>query len=48
MVLNMTCSGQASVEYSFPNWFDTAHEWIVRGFTDLTTDEAHKLWGRTV
>jgi uncharacterized protein (TIGR04255 family) len=23
---------------------DTAHEWIVRGFKDLTTDEMHKIW----
>jgi len=29
-------------------WFDVAHEWIVRGFTDLTTHEAHKIWGREV
>ncbi len=25
-------------------WFDLAHEWIVRGFTDLTTPEMHKIW----
>ncbi len=29
----------------FRNWFDLAHEWIVRGFTDLTTDKMHKIWG---
>ena len=29
-------------------WFDVAHEWIVRGFADLTTERAQKdLWGRT-
>ncbi len=27
------------------NWFDLAHEWIVRGFTDLTTDKLQKIWG---
>ena len=28
-------------------WFDVAHEWIVRGFADLTTMSAQKdLWGR--
>jgi uncharacterized protein (TIGR04255 family) len=27
-------------------WFDIAHEWIVRGFTDLTTAEMHKVWER--
>jgi uncharacterized protein (TIGR04255 family) len=27
--------------------FATAHEWIVRGFTDLTSDQAqNKVWGR--
>ena len=29
-------------------WFDIAREWIVKGFTDLTTSEAQeKLWRRT-
>lgn len=28
-------------------WMDLGRDWIVRGFTDLTSDEAHKLWGRT-
>ena len=27
-------------------WFDVAHEWIVQGFTDLTTPPAHKYWER--
>ncbi len=28
-------------------WFSHAHEWIVRGFEDLTSDEAQKeLWGK--
>ena len=27
--------------------FDIGHEWITRGFTDLTAAEAHKTWGRT-
>lgn len=26
---------------------DLAHEWIVRGFADLTTKEMHDRWGRT-
>ncbi|MFZ1137483.1 MAG: TIGR04255 family protein [Candidatus Korobacteraceae bacterium] len=46
LVLNMGCQGQASETFTLDSWFETAHEWIVRGFTDLTTDEAHKLWGR--
>jgi uncharacterized protein (TIGR04255 family) len=29
-------------------WFDLAHEWIVRGFADLTTHEIqHKVWKLT-
>lgn len=47
LVLNISCAGPASSRYSMKEWFDTAHEWIVRGFTDLTTDEAHQEWGRT-
>ncbi len=28
-------------------WFSRAHEWIVRGFEDLTSDEAQReLWGK--
>ena len=27
-------------------WFDLAHEWIVRGFTDLTTPKIQKIWGK--
>jgi uncharacterized protein (TIGR04255 family) len=28
------------------NFFDLGHEWIVQGFTDLTTAEMHQLWRR--
>jgi len=28
-------------------WFDLGHEWIVRGFTDLTSQKMHKHWQRT-
>lgn len=27
-------------------FFDLGREWIVRGFTDLTADEMHRMWGR--
>jgi len=30
----------------FREWFDLAHEWIVRGFTDLTTPKIQKIWER--
>lgn len=28
-------------------FFDLGREWIVRGFTAMTSDQLHKLWGRT-
>lgn len=31
---------------AFRKWFDVAHEWIVRGFTDITTPEIHQIWER--
>lgn len=31
-------------ENNIHNWFDLAHQWIVRGFTDLTTKKMHKIW----
>lgn len=31
---------------TFRQWFDLAHEWIVRGFTDLTTPEVQLVWER--
>jgi uncharacterized protein (TIGR04255 family) len=46
VVLNMGCLGPATAANGLAGWFDTAHEWIVRGFTDLTTAEAHRKWGR--
>ncbi len=27
-------------------WYDIAHQWIVRGFTDVTTENIQKKWGR--
>lgn len=27
-----------------PDWFNLSHEWIVKGFTDLTTPEMQKFW----
>ena len=46
-ILALNCFGPAaSKNYTMPEWFQTAHEWIVRGFADLTTTEAHEKWGR--
>ena len=46
LLLVLSCVGPASPNYLIADWFSTAHEWIVRGFTDLTTPEAHKFWKR--
>ena len=46
-ILALNCFGPAANKnYTMPEWFQTAHEWIVRGFADLTTEEAHRAWGR--
>jgi len=28
------------------SWLDMGHEWVVRGFADITTAEMHTRWGR--
>lgn len=49
VLLTLACSGPSANErYSLEDWFETAHQWIVRGFTDLTTKEAHDVWNREV
>lgn len=30
------------------SWFDLGREWVVRGFTDFTSADMHKLWKRKV
>jgi len=47
-LLELTARG-ISTDRSRPamwSWFDLAHEWIVRGFTDLTSDTMHKNYWR--
>ena len=49
VLLTLACSGPSVNEkYSLDEWFEAAHQSIVRGFTDLTTKEAHKIWEREV
>jgi uncharacterized protein (TIGR04255 family) len=38
--------GESMSKEGIREWFDLAHEWIVQGFTDLTTSEIQKVWGR--
>ena len=48
LVLEMKARGMAK-DQSFDSmwqWFDVAHEWIVRGFADITNEKVQqKLWG---
>jgi uncharacterized protein (TIGR04255 family) len=45
-VLKCTSATSKQSVASADGWFDLAHEWIVRGFSDLTTEAAHDLWKR--
>lgn len=47
MVLALNCAGKPRPGHTPDQWFEEAHQMIVRGFTDLTTPTAHKLWERT-
>ena len=39
-------NGKSTSEKDILEWFNIAHEWIVRGFTDLTTPEIQTIWER--
>lgn len=48
LILDLTARGapeNATLGASLA-WMELAHEWIVRGFAELTTAKMHKLWGR--
>ena len=47
LLLELTARGSADPSGSdMTEWFELAHETIVRGFAEVTTTEAHKMWGR--
>ena len=49
ILLIFKCFGPAvnlASEAEIEDWFEAAHESIVRGFTELTTADAHLDWGR--
>jgi uncharacterized protein (TIGR04255 family) len=46
LMMVLTCTGTQSEKHSDSDWYEAAHEWIVRSFTDLTTDKAHQKWGK--
>ncbi|MGI8427265.1 MAG: TIGR04255 family protein [Actinomycetota bacterium] len=37
----------SSLDADLLKWMDMGREWVVRGFTDLTSSKAHAIWGRT-
>lgn len=47
--LNLTARGApaSSETAEIFRWLDIGRQWVVEGFTDFTTKEMHKLWGRT-
>ena len=48
-VLNLTARGKPQgkgIEGAF-SFLDIGREWIVRGFTSITTQEMHRIWRRT-
>jgi len=47
--LRLTARGKprSSNEDDILTWLNVGHEWIVRGFSDLTSKQAHELWKRT-
>lgn len=47
LVIDLTARGPAKPDWvDMGQWFGVAHEWIVRGFTDLTSRAAHHTWER--
>ncbi len=48
LVLRLTTRGRpkSSDTADILDWIDLGREWIVRGFSDFTTERMHKLWGR--
>jgi uncharacterized protein (TIGR04255 family) len=48
IVLQLTARGRpkSSEAADIVNWLNLGREWVVRGFTDLTTQSMHKLWER--
>lgn len=47
LVVDFTARGSARKDWSdMHDWFSMAHEWIVSGFTDLTSSDAHSTWRR--
>ena len=48
IVLELTARGKpdSSSTRDILNWLDLGREWVVRGFTDITTETMHEIWQR--
>jgi len=47
ILLELTANGPATKVTSAREWFDVGHEWIVRGFADLTSVQMQRdVWKR--
>ncbi len=44
--LTLSARGYPNETGDIQGWLDMAHEWIVKGFVDLTSPETDTLWGR--
>lgn len=49
MQLSVTARGgpTGSDDDSIAEWLNKGREWVVRGFTDFTSDKMHKIWQRS-
>lgn len=47
--ITLTARGcpESSANSHILDWLDLGHEWIVRGFTELTSEKMHTVWERT-
>lgn len=48
LTLMARCKPESSTTAELMKALDFAREWVVRGFTDFTTGNMHKIWGKTV
>lgn len=48
IVLELTARGKpdSSSTSDILSWLDLGREWVVRGFTDITTEKMHQIWQR--
>lgn len=46
MEMNVKGSPQSTDDQGLRDWFNASHEWIVRSFDDLISDEMQKKWER--